>query len=84
VGLLRGLALLPLAPVQGVAWIADQLATEAERQLGDEAAIRAHLTDLASAHDRGELDDDEYDLLEEQLLRQLQHTTTRLDGEDGR
>ena len=81
-GLLRALALLPLAPVQGVAWVADQLATEAERQLNDTGAIRAHLAELASAHDRGDIDDDDFELLEEQLLQQLQPTTTRLDSED--
>jgi len=84
VGLLRGLASLPLAPVEGVAWLADRLATEAERQLNDEGAIRAHLAELAAANDRGEISDDDYDVIEEQLLRQLAHTTRRLDGEDWR
>jgi hypothetical protein len=84
VGLLKGLALLPLAPVQGVAWLADRLATEAERQLDDEAAIRAHLADLAAANDRGEISDEDYDVIEEQLLRQLVMKTRRVDGEGWR
>ena len=79
-GLLRALALLPLAPVQGVVWVADRLAAEAERQLHDEGSIRAELGELAAAHDRGEIGDDDYDFIEEQLLRQLQPTTRRLDG----
>lgn len=83
-GLLRGLVLLPLAPVQGVTWLAERLATEAERQLNDEGAIRAQLADLAAANDRGEISDDEYDAVEELLLRQLSDTTRRVDGEGWR
>jgi len=81
VGLLRALALLPLAPVEGVVWMADRLAAEAERQLHDESSIRGQLGELAAAHDSAEISDDDYDRLEEQLLRQLQPTTRRLDGE---
>jgi hemoglobin-like flavoprotein len=81
VGLLRALVLLPLAPVEGVAWLAERLAAEAERQLMDEGAIRAHLAELAAANDRGEISNEDYDVIEEQLLRQLQHTTRRLDSE---
>jgi hypothetical protein len=81
VGLLRALALLPLAPVEGVVWVADRLAAEAERQLHDDNSVRAQLGELAAAHDRGDLGDDEYAHIEEQLLRRLQPTTRRLDGE---
>ena len=80
-GLLRSLVLLPLAPVEGVAWVADRLAAEAERQLNDEGALRAQLVELAAAHDRGEIDDEQYDVIEEQLLRQMQQTVRRLDSE---
>jgi len=84
VGLLRGLALLPLAPVAGVVWVADRLADEAERQLTDDTPIRQQLADLAEAHDRGEISEDDYDVIEEQLLRQMQQTMRRLDSEDVR
>jgi hypothetical protein len=81
VGLLRALALLPLAPVEGVVWMADRLATEADRQLHDDSSIRGQLGELAAAHDNGDISDEDYDRIEEQLLRQLQPTTRRLDGE---
>jgi hypothetical protein len=84
VGLISGLVLLPLAPVRGVAWMADRLATEAERQLNDESSIREQLAVLAAAHDRGELSDDEYDAVEDRLLRQMQQTVQRLDSEGNR
>ena len=83
-GLIRGLALLPLAPVAGVVWIADRLADEAERQLTDDGALRQQLADLAAAYDRGEVSSEDYDLFEEELLRQMQPTMQRLDSEDGR
>ena len=80
-GLISGLVLLPLAPVRGVAWMADRLATEAERQLTDEGAIREQLSALAAANDRGEISDDEYDAMEDRLLRLMQQTVKRLDSE---
>lgn len=80
-GLISGLLLLPLAPVRGVAWMADRLATEAERQLTDEGAIREQLSALAAANDRGEISDDEYDAMEDRLLRLMQQTVKRLDSE---
>jgi hemoglobin-like flavoprotein len=82
-GLLRAVALLPLAPLEGVVWVADRLAAEADRQLHDEGAIRAQLGEVAAAHDRGDISDDEYDVIEEQLLRQMQHSVRRLDKERG-
>ena len=83
-GLISGLVLLPLAPVHGVAWMADRLATEAERQLTDEGAIREQLAALAAANDRGEISDDEYDAMEDRLLRLMQQTVQRLDSEGHR
>jgi len=83
-GILRGLLLLPLAPVEGVAWMAERLAAEAQRQFEDPGVIRAELADLAAARDRGEIDDDDYDRIEEELLRRMQSTTTRLDRESAR
>jgi len=83
VGLLRGIALLPLTPVLGVVWVADRLADEAQRQLTDERAIREQLAALAAAYDGGEISADDYDMQEEQLLRLLPQTTTQLDGEGG-
>ena len=75
------MALLPLAPVEGVVWMADRLAAEAERQLHDGSSLRDQLGELAAAHDNGEISDEDYDRIEEQLLRQLQPTIRRLDRE---
>ena len=45
-GLFKELALLPLAPVRGTVWVADQLAQEADRRLYDEDNIKRELLQL--------------------------------------
>jgi hypothetical protein len=58
-GLITGLLTLPLAPVRGVAWVADQVAEQAELELYDEGRIMRELALLEMAHEAGEIDDDE-------------------------
>ena len=70
-GLLRELVLLPLAPVRGVVWVAEQIAAEAEHELYDPGVIRRHLDELAFALDEGEIDEDEYAEAESELLDRL-------------
>src|SRR5881275_1276931 len=50
-GLISGLLTLPLAPVRGTIWIAEQLLEQAERELGDETTIRRELAAAEPAHD---------------------------------
>jgi hypothetical protein len=76
-GLITGLLTLPLAPVRGTIWIAEQLLEEAERQLNDPAAIEQELLEAEERHERGEITDDELAQIEDELLR-------RLGGWDGR
>ena len=70
-GLLTGLLTLPLAPVRGTIWIAERLLDEAERQLNDPAAIEQRLDEAEAAYDRGELSEQEFEQLEEELLGRL-------------
>ena len=70
-GLLTGLLTLPLAPVRGTIWIAERLLDEAERQLTDPAAIEQRLDEAEAAYDRGELSEQEFERLEEELLGRL-------------
>jgi hypothetical protein len=67
-GLITGLLTLPLAPVRGVAWIGEQIAEEADRQLDPEARMRRRLVELELAHDLGELSDEEFALREEEIF----------------
>jgi Gas vesicle protein G len=71
-GLITGLLTLPLAPVRGVAWVAEKVAEEAERELYDENRIMRELGELESAKDRGEISQERFDASVDQLLERLQ------------
>ena len=70
-GLITGLLTLPFAPVKGVAWIAEQVRQEAERQWNDPAAIQDALDDVQARREAGLIDDAEADRLEEELIERL-------------
>jgi hypothetical protein len=70
-GLISGLLTWPLAPVRGVAWVAEQVKEEAERQWSDPATIQAALTDIEALREAGEIDDAEADAREEELVQRL-------------
>ena len=70
-GLFTGLLTLPLAPVRGVAWVAERVAEEVERELYDEGNIRRQLLQLELDHDDGKLSDEERSAQEEVLLQRL-------------
>jgi hypothetical protein len=71
-GIVTGLLTLPLAPVRGVAWIAEQLAAEAERELyGDAETLRRELSELQHERAFGQIEDDEYVERETALLARL-------------
>jgi hypothetical protein len=71
-GLITGLLTLPLAPVRGVAWVAEQVADQAEREMYDEGRIMRELTAAQLAHDAGEIDDDQLAAREDLLLERLE------------
>jgi hypothetical protein len=70
-GLITGLLTLPLAPVRGVAWVAQQVTEEAERQLYDEDRIRGELLGLELTHEDGSIDEIERTRRENELLERL-------------
>jgi gas vesicle protein GvpG len=70
-GLITGLLTLPLAPVRGTVWVAEQLLAEAERQMDDPAYIEQRLADAEASYERGEISEEEFELLEDELLRRL-------------
>ena len=70
-GLITGLLTLPLAPVRGVAWMAEQVRQEAERQWMDPAAIQEALADVQARRESGMIDDAEADRLEDELIERL-------------
>jgi hypothetical protein len=70
-GLIKELLLLPAAPVRGVAWIAEQIRQEAERQWSDPAVIGAELDEIQALRDAGAIDEADADAREDQLLERL-------------
>ncbi|MBM9506274.1 gas vesicle protein GvpG [Actinacidiphila acididurans] len=70
-GLFTGLLTLPLAPVRGVAWVAERIEEEARHQIDDPAAIRRRLAEVDRARASGELSADEAAREEEDLVRRL-------------
>ncbi|MFC8800766.1 gas vesicle protein GvpG [Promicromonospora sp. NPDC057138] len=76
-GLFSALVSLPLAPVRGVVWIAEQVREEAEREYYDPGAIRRQLDQIAEAREDGSIDDTEADALEEALVTRLLEANRR-------
>jgi Gas vesicle protein G len=70
-GLITGILTLPLAPVRGVAWIAEQVRQEAERQWMDPAALQEALADVQARREVGLIEDVEADRLEGELIERL-------------
>jgi gas vesicle protein GvpG len=71
-GFLTGLVLLPLAPLRGTIWLAEKLSEVAERELDDEATVRRLLVEAEIAFESGELTEQEYELIEDELLERLE------------
>jgi hypothetical protein len=71
VGLFTALLTLPLAPVRGVVWVAEQVADEADRQLYDEDRIRSELLQLEIDFDDGMLEEEERERMEQDLFDRL-------------
>ena len=70
-GLITGVLTLPLAPVRGLAWVADQLQDAAEDQLYNEDRIRAELLQLELDSEDGVIDETELREREDALFERL-------------
>jgi hypothetical protein len=73
VGLITGLLTLPLAPVRGVVWLAEQIQDYAEEQYYDPVNIRDELERVEEARRSGELSEEECAEWENELLRRLMY-----------
>jgi cytochrome c-type biogenesis protein CcmI len=79
-GFFTGLLTLPLAPMRGVVWLAEQIREQAEQQMYDPAAVRRQLAEVDRARAAGELSDDEAAELEDELLSRLMTARSRGPG----
>jgi hypothetical protein len=82
-GLFTGLLTLPLAPVRGVAWIAEQVMEEMERELYDEDSIRSELVQLELEFEDGLIDEEERQVREDALLERMAISASSSEETDG-
>jgi hypothetical protein len=66
-----GLLTLPLAPVRGTIWVAEQLTAEAERELHEETSVRRRLAEAERQFELGALTAEEFEAIEDELLIEL-------------
>lgn len=76
-GLISEVLLLPFAPVRGSGWVIQQVVREAERIYYDPAAIQAQLARLEEQLEAGEISEEEFDRLEDDLLDRLETASRR-------
>jgi hypothetical protein len=70
-GLITGLLTLPLAPVRGVAWVAEKVAEQAEMELYDENRIMRELAELEAAFALGEISEERFNASVDDVLERL-------------
>lgn len=70
-GFLSNVLLLPLAPVQGVLWVARLLQELAQNEAGDPEVLRAKLHEAEEAHRRGDISAAELEQIEEAVFTRL-------------
>ncbi len=76
-GLLTGLLTLPLAPVRGTVWVAEQVLEEAERQYYDPAVIRRQLEEVDRMRADGQISEEEAEDMEDELVARLMESRRR-------
>ena len=69
-GLIKGLLLLPAAPLRFTVWVADKVAEEADRKEFSPAAGVQKIEEIEEKRERGELDEEEAAEIEGQILEQ--------------
>lgn len=70
-GLVTGLLTLPLAPLRGVVWVAEQVYEQAQQELDDPAIVRRRLMEVQAAREAGTLTEQEASAQEAELVRRL-------------
>ena len=77
-GLLTKLLAAPVSgPFRGAMWTLMTIARRAEAELYDEGGIRREITELELRYDLGEIDDEQYDRIEQALMERLRESRKR-------
>lgn len=82
-GLFTGLLGLPLAPLRGTVWVAEQVLQQAEEEYYDPARIKEQLEAVERARAAGELTDDEATEIEDALVDRLMESRSRATRQEG-
>ncbi len=82
-GLFTGLLGLPLAPLRGTIWVAEQVLEAAEEEYYDPARIKEQLEAVERARAAGELSDDEATEIEDALVDRLIESRSRTTRQEG-
>jgi hypothetical protein len=82
VGLFTGLLTLPLAPVRGTIWVAEQVLEQAESQYYDPDLIRRQLEDVDELRSLGQISEEEAEEVEDELVARLMESRARMAQED--
>lgn len=80
-GLISGLLGLPLAPVRGAVWVAEQVLEQAEQEFYDPGRIRAMMEEVDRLRAEGELSDEEAVAREDELVERLLEGQRRRGGQ---
>jgi hypothetical protein len=79
VGVMREIALLPVAPLRFTVWVADKIAEEADQKLNSPQAHVQRLREIEDARARGELTDERAAELEAQVIERASGAGGRRD-----
>ncbi|PSK97971.1 gas vesicle protein GvpG [Murinocardiopsis flavida] len=80
-GLFKAILTAPAAPVRFVDWTARQVLDAAEREYYNPDEIRHRLAELSAQLDSGELSEEEFDALEDELLDRLEEAERIRNGQ---
>jgi len=70
-GLITGILGLPLAPLRGTVWAAEQIQRQAEEEFYDPVRIRNQIAEIDRQRAAGELSDEEATIWEDELVERL-------------
>lgn len=82
-GLFTGLLGLPLAPLRGTMWVAEQILEAAEEEYYDPARIKEQLEAVERARAADELTEDEATEIEDALVDRLIESRSRATHQEG-
>ena len=75
---------LLLAPLKGLAWIANQIDEVAQKELSDEGKIMDELMRLQLRFELDEIDEKEYDKLEGEIMDRLETVKKEKEGKESK